>query len=221
MVDFLTSSAQPVEQFPKALNYYLPESITVSGAKQMPLDFHSRKDATSRIYRYQILNRDWKSPIRRNTHYWVRGGLQVSRMAVAARRLVGTHDFRALAAGQPPDKSAIRRVYSWEVWKEGDTIIIEAEANGFLRHQIRKANALLIGVGKGHRPETIISDVLSGKLSAQWECSPLPAHGLCLMEVNYPPTLSPTIGPSSYEVTSPGRELSPRQETVTVDESRA
>lgn len=198
VVDFLTGSAQPVEQFPKALNYYLPESIAVLGAKEMTLDFHSRKNAVSRTYRYLVLNREWKSPIRRNTHYWVRGDLQVCRMAAAARGLAGTHDFRVLAAGHPPGKSAVRRVYRWDVWREEDTVIIEAEAEGFLRQQIRKANALLIQVGKGRYPETLIDETLNGESPVHRECPPLPAHGLCLVEVKYPAGLFPGSGAVGY-----------------------
>ena len=186
VVDFLTRSAHPVDRFPKAMNYYLPEEIKVLAAQEVPLGFHARRAATSRIYRYQILNRTWGSPLRRQTHFWVREELQVARMSAAARGLVGTHDFRVLAASHPPDKSAVRNVYRWDVWKQEDTVIIECQGNGFLRHQIRKANALLVQVGKGRYPESIVSDVLNGRVLWNDICAPVPAHGLCLMEVKYP-----------------------------------
>ena len=206
VVDFLTRSAHPVERFPKALNYYLTDGIMVLTSKWVPLSFHSRKNATSRIYRYHILNRASGSPLRRQTHFWVSQELQVCKMSAAARRLVGVHDFRALAAGHPPEKSAVRRVYRWDVWKEEDTIIIESEANGFLRRQIRKANALLIQVGKGRYPETIISDVLNGQLPEKGECPPVPAHGLCLMEVKYPTISYSNCGPGEDSSDCIGRE---------------
>ena len=207
VVDFLTRSAHSVDRFPKALNYYLPESIKVLAARCVPLSFHSRKDATSRIYRYHILNRAWGSPLRRQTHFWVREALQVPAMSAAARRLVGTQDFRALAPGYPPEKNTVRRVYRWEVWEEEDTVIIESEANGFLKRQIRKANALLIQVGKGRYPENIVSDVLTGQLSAKEECAPVPAHGLCLMEVRYPAISHSNSGLGEYSSGPTGTEL--------------
>ena len=186
VVDFLTQSALPVERFPKAMNYYLPEGIKVLAAQAVPLGFHARKEATSRTYRYHILNRTWGSPLRRHTHFWVRDELQVPKMSVAARGLVGTHDFRALATSHPLEKSAVRKVYRWDVWKQEDTVIIECEGNGFLRHQIRKANALLVQVGKGRYPESIIGDVLNGHVLWNDICAPVPVYGLCLMEVKYP-----------------------------------
>jgi len=185
VVDFPTRSAHPVDSFPKALNHYLPDDIEVQAAWEVSLEFHSRRDAVSRTYRYHILNRPWPSPLRRHTHYWVRNELQVSAMASAARGLVGDHDFRWFAMGLPAEKSALRRVHRWEVWQEGDTVVIECEANGFLRHQIRRANALLIEIGKGRLPESTLKNALEGTLSHPLDCPQAPAHGLCLMKVTY------------------------------------
>ena len=185
VVDFLTRSIHPVEYFPRALNYYLPRDVQVLKAYDVPPEFNSRRDAVSRTYRYYILNRDWPSPLLRHTHLWVRQEIQVMRMAAAACSLVGIHDFRMFTSGFPPEKSTVRRVLRWDVWKEGETIIIEAEANGFLRHQIRKANALLIEIGKGRLPEDTIDRALESELPGPGECPSIPARGLCLIKVSY------------------------------------
>jgi tRNA pseudouridine38-40 synthase len=204
VVDFLTHSTHPVDRFPKALNHYLPDDIEVQAAWEVSPEFHSRRDAVSRTYRYQILNRPWPSPLRRHTHYWVRNDLQVSLMASAARGLVGDHDFRWFAVGFPAEKSAIRRVYRWEVWQEGDTVVIECEANGFLRHQIRRANALLIKIGMGQLPESTLKNALEGTLLHPVDCPQAPAHGLCLMKVTYraPSDPATVAGQSSSPVMS-------------------
>ena len=188
VVDFLTASGHALESFPKALNYYLPQDIKVQSASQVPLDFNSRRNATSRTYRYNILVAPWPSPLRRTTHYWVRQELLVSDMAQAAQSLVGVHDFRALAAGHPKDKSAVRIAYRWDVWQEADTVIIECEANGFLRHQIRKANSILVQVGLGNypeSPESAVIECLKGEPANRVKAPILPPHGLCLMQVKY------------------------------------
>jgi len=214
VVDFLSASVHPVEQFSKALNYYLPKDIVVQAALQVSLEFNSRRDATSRVYRYNILNRLWPSPLRRHTHFAFSGELQVASMESAARRLVGIHDFRALAAGHPPEKSAVREVYRWDVWREGDTIIIECEANGFLRHQIRRVNALLIETGRG-RPESTIIDVISGRLDPVSPAPVLPAHGLCLMKVIYPFEDIQAVGPSHLIIPRENRERGTKTRDVT------
>jgi tRNA pseudouridine38-40 synthase len=186
VVDFLTRARYPVGSFPRALNYYLPADIKIQAAYQVTPEFHSRRYASSRTYRYQILNRRWPSPLYRHTHCWIKESLSVEKMAAAAQGLVGSHDFRPLAAGHPEDKSAVRSVSRWEVWREGDRVIIESEANGFLRHQIRRANAILVEIGKGRWPEKIIEAALQGRLPGGVATPSLPARGLCLMKVTYP-----------------------------------
>ncbi|MEK7806094.1 MAG: tRNA pseudouridine(38-40) synthase TruA, partial [Chloroflexota bacterium] len=186
VVDFLTHSRQPVERFPAALNYYLPPDIKVQAAYRVDPEFNCRWDAISRTYRYSILNRPWPSPLRQHTHLWVKEILNVSGMATAAQSLVGTHNFRPLAVGYPEEKSATRTVLRWNVWREDDTVVIECEANGFLRHQIRRANALLIGVGKGKYPESVTREVLEGEQGELNARRSVPAYGLCLMTVKYP-----------------------------------
>ena len=104
-------------------------------------------------------------------------------MAEAAQYLVGVHDFRPLAIGHPEDRSAVREVMRWEVKRFEDNIVIECEASGFLKHQIRKINGILTEIGRGKYPTDKILQALGGVKSA----TPLlPAHALCLISVKYP-----------------------------------
>ena len=196
VVDFQTASKHPADTFNNALNYYLPVDIRVQQAFEMAPEFHSRRDATSRLYRYQILNRRWPSPLRRRECHWIREPLQIEEMNLAAQDLVGRHDFRPLVPEHPPERSAARNVHRWSVEaaaETGDTIVIRCEANGFLRHQIRRANAILVEIGKGKWPRDAIKVILredsqAGKDEDVWAAMPipsLPAHGLCLVEVTY------------------------------------
>lgn len=190
VVDFLTTSRHDTTVFPRALNYYLPKKIQVQSAYQVPDGFHSRKHASRRTYRYSVLNRDWASPLAGNQWLWVRGDLNVERMAAAAQSLVGKHDFRPFAPGFPVEKSSKRHVNRWDVWREDDAVIFECEANGFMKHQIRRTNGLLLQVGKGRWPTSVVADVIAGKCEYQVEWPSIPAHGLCLMKVTYPDCLS-------------------------------
>ena len=188
VVDFLTASRHPADTFLKALNYYLPPDIRVQQAWEMTPDFHSRRDAASRIYRYQILNRPAPPALRRREWHWIQEGLTVERMNRAAQDLVGVHDFRPLAPGHPRDKSAVRQVYRWAVDGNGEEVVIHCEANGFLRQQIRRANAILVEIGKGNWPVDTLRRILAGEdtpeAAGNWPV--LPAQGLCLVQVTYP-----------------------------------
>lgn len=183
VVDFLTGTQHPLERFAPALNYHLPEDINVLEAWRVDQDFDSRRNAVSRTYQYSILNRPAPSPLRRSTHFWIRECLDTGKMAEAAQLLVGVHDFRALASGHPKDRSAVREVVRWEVTRTEDNIVIECEANGFLKQQIRKANGILTEIGRGKYPVERVTQALAGAVAG----TPLlPAHGLCLISVKYP-----------------------------------
>jgi tRNA pseudouridine38-40 synthase len=185
VVDFLTRTRRPLERFAPALNYFLPDDIRVLKARKVDERFDSRRSALSRTYRYHVLVREWPSPLRRGTHFWLRGPLDTEAMARAARSLTGVHDFRPLAAGHPEDRSAVRNVQRWEVFRNGESLTIECEANGFLKHQIRKANGILVEIGKGKQPESLVKRVLEGGETIAG-IPMLSAHGLCLIEVKYP-----------------------------------
>ena len=196
MVDFLTGAQHPLERFAPALNYHLPEDINVLEAYRVDPDFNSRRRALSRTYQYSILNRQAPSPLRRHTHLWIREGLDTEKMTEAAQFLVGVHDFRALAAGHPKDRSAVREVMRWEIEKSEDNIVIECEATGFLKQQIRKANGILTEIGRGRFPVDKVTQALAGDVSG----TPLlPAHGLCLISVKYPSPIKIGLGNTGPE----------------------
>ena len=185
VVDFLTGSGRPTERFLPALNYFLPEDIRVLRAKEVARQFHSRRWATGRVYRYRALAQPEPTALLRHTHLWIREPLDAQRINEAAGALVGTHDFRAIAAGHPADRSAVRTVKRWEAHWQGNTLVIECEANGFLKQQIRKANAILVEIGKGKQPIELMEQTILGVPGIP-EIPLLPARGLILIEVKYP-----------------------------------
>ena len=185
VVDFLTGSRHPVDKFPPAMNYFLPGDIRVLRALPVAAGFHSRRSALGRRYEYRILARAEPSALRRHTHLWVREPLDIAQMREAAQALVGTQDFRVIASGHPEERSAVRTVSRWDVVRDGDTVVVECEANGFLKQQIRKANAILLEIGKGRQPVELMQQTLEGR-DAVPEIPLLPARGLCLIEVKYP-----------------------------------
>ncbi len=186
VVDFLTGTQHPLDRFAPAMNYHLPEDINVLEACWVQEEFDSRRCALSRTYQYSILNRHSPSPLRRYTHLWITDSLDTEKMAEGAQLLVGRHDFRPLAPGHPRDRSAVREVIRWGVERTQDCIVIECEANGFLKQQIRKANGILTEIGRGKYPVERVTEALAGEVAG---IPLLSAHGLCLISVKYPSSL--------------------------------
>ena len=194
VVDFLTNAPYTINTFVNALNDSLPPQVKVTGAYEVPLAFNSRRDALSRVYCYTILNSPYPSPLLRNYAYWVRKPLNVGAMLEEARSLVGRHNFSPFTLKLPPGRSAMRHVTRWHVWQEGTLVFIEAEANSYLPHQVRKCNRLLVEIGLGKWPPGKVSQVLNGIPEESKQIPLLPAKGLCLMKVNYPDFLPVSDG---------------------------
>ena len=185
VVEFLTSAQLPEETWTKALNFYLPWDIKVRETHKPPLHFHSRRDALARTYRYTILNRDTPSPLLHDHCAWIRYPLDIEAMARSAKFLIGNHDFSAFTVSLPPGKSAVRKVNRWDVWREGDRILIEAQANAFMMHQILRTNGVLLDVGRGKAPVSAVHDMMNNSIIEGKSFMGLPSKGLCLMWVDY------------------------------------
>ena len=193
VVDFVTRATYSAQTFINALNYYLPVDIRIVTGQDVKPEFNARRDARSRVYRYLIWNRDSPPALYRRQCHWVREPLAIRRMNEAAHFLAGVHDFRVFAPGHPVEKSGEREVHRWEV-SEGQemrgTVVITSEANGFMQHQIRRTNAVLVEIGKGKLPADCIANILGEAANkepvARIDSIPtLPARGLCLVEVKY------------------------------------
>jgi len=182
----------------KALNYFLPPAIRVKSAMDVQPTFDPRRDAISRVYRYTIANQETAPALERNQVHWIRQRLNVKNMHAAAQYLVGTHDFKEFAAPMQNSKSTIRKMFRSEVWKENNSIFVELEANAFLTHQVRKIVSVLVGVGIGKASPTIILDALNKNITLdKW--APVPAKGLCLLQVKYPNIMWKKEGSYAHE----------------------
>ena len=69
--------------------------------------------------------------------------------------------------------------------KNGDMVTFIIAANSFLRHQVRNTAGALIRVGLGKMTVAKFQDLVEAKSPGlAWPTAP--AHGLCLMQINYP-----------------------------------
>ena len=110
---------------------------------------------------------------------------ETTRIRGASRTDSGVHAYGQIVDGLIKDKYSIRTVQKALNHYLPSDITIECEGNGFLRQQIRRANAILIEIGKNKWPDTSIKDTLEDKFEKGKSHTVLPALGLCLMEVKY------------------------------------
>jgi len=139
-------------------------------------------------YRYTIYTGQLR-PIRQIRFCWhIPGPLSVEAMNVAAQHLVGTRDFRSFAAAVYEDQNAVRTVFRCNVTRgfngDPDTLSIDIEGDGFLRHMVRILVGTLVDISHGHwRPEEIVDILEARDRSAAGHLAP--ASGLCLEWIQY------------------------------------
>jgi len=159
-------------------NVNLPDDISINWVQPVTDSFHARFSATSRSYRYLMLNRSSRSAIWRNRAVWVRRPLDVERMQAGAEHLLGTHDFSSYRAVGCQAKSPVRSVFSLDISREGEMISIEITANAFLHHMVRN-------IGEGERQVGWTREVLEQRDRTLAGVT-APPQGLYLKKVGYP-----------------------------------
>lgn len=186
--------ALPPERVAEALNFHMkPHAVVVVAARIAPEGWHPRFDARRRRYRYLILNRRAR-PARALGRVWhVPHPLAAEPMAEAAQLLLGRHDFTSFRAASCQAKSPLRTLDRLDVRRDGETIIIDAEARSFLHHQVRNMVGTLKLVGDGAWPPQRVAEALAACNRAA--AGPTaPPDGLTFMSVDYPLALFPQIG---------------------------
>ena len=166
-------------------NTNLPPDISVSWVQHVSDEFHARFSATSRSYRYVILNRLQRSALHRHRAWWVHQPLDEKIMHEAAQSLLGEHDFSAFRAAGCQANRAMRNVTSISVARSGDWVTLDVTANAFLMHMVRNITGTLAAIGQGEQPVGWISEVLASRDRTLGGVT-APPHGLTLVAVDYP-----------------------------------
>jgi tRNA pseudouridine38-40 synthase len=105
-------------------------------------------------------------------------------MVQAANLLVGSFDFASF--GKPPQgENTVRTVHRAEWQERGRCLFFEIKANAFLYRMVRSLVGTLVQVGLGRLSLDGFREVLQARDRRQGKYL-APAHGLCLMRVDYP-----------------------------------
>ena len=188
VVGFWTKSNLSAQTFIRALNYYLPEDISVKAACRVNRDFDVRRDALSREYEYRVWNSYNRSPFVKDFAYLVKNELNIKIMNRACKSLEGEHDFASFATFLGELKSTMRHVYKAKVIRQESLVIFHMVANSFLPHQVRNTVGLLIRVGLGKVTLEQFRQIMEAR-TLGLAGPTAPAYGLCLTKVHYPSAL--------------------------------
>ena len=203
VANFSTESQIPIDNIRSGLQHFLPEDIVVVEADEVADDFHSTYAALGKWYRYVIHNAGPRHPFLGSYAWQYEAELDIAAMQQAARRLLGTHDFRAFETQHPNRASSVRTIHrldvarhaqfsTWSLWPvdgeatddSGPFVWIDIAADGFLYNMVRAITGTLVQVGRGRMTADELTGVLEeGTRDDAGETAP--ACGLYLMQVEY------------------------------------
>jgi tRNA pseudouridine38-40 synthase len=185
VANFRVSSLLLPSIFFKALNALLPPSIIIKEAEYVPIDFHARYDAKSKVYEYRVLNEFLHSPFLRHYAWHIPRSLDVSVMKQCLQIIQGAHDFSSFYSPGAGKINPVRTVIQAELEIEKDDLLtFILEANGFLRYMVRKLIGTIVRVGLGRLSVDGFAEILESR-DRQHPGTKAPPEGLYLKDVKY------------------------------------
>jgi tRNA pseudouridine38-40 synthase len=162
-----------------------PAPIAVLACEIVADDWHARFSCTGRSYLYRIVNRRAPLTLERGKAWLVTRQLDAEAMHRAAQALVGSHDFTTFRSVHCQAQSPVKTLDRLDVRREGEAVLIEAEARSFLHHQVRSMVGCLALVGMGRWPEDRIAQALAARDRAELGLN-APPDGLYFVAAHYP-----------------------------------
>ena len=171
----------------RALNSVLPEDVRVLRAWGVPAEFHARRSALGKRYRYRLA---WGAvlPPWENLRRWhVSHPLDADAMATSLADIPGEHDFAAFALSGHSGRGVrgtVRVVTLAHLRVRGRRLDIVLEGDGFLRGMVRRIVGGLVDVGRGAQPPGWFAALLRDRRTLP-PAPTAPPHGLTLERVFY------------------------------------
>ncbi len=211
VVNFTTSSSIPIERWMLALNTRLPNDIVVQSAFTVSDQFHARRKALSKTYRYSINCNRNPDLFRRRYEFHHPTPLDFDAMRSSLAHLIGEHDFSSFTAPQSTKSSHVRTILKTNLELEEDSLgsfaftydnhnldwdrrhypgkqrgvmHLYITGTGFLYNMVRIIAGTLIQIGEGKRSSADMAAILAAKNRAKAGPTAVP-HGLSLWEVEY------------------------------------
>ncbi|MCR4735663.1 MAG: tRNA pseudouridine(38-40) synthase TruA [Treponema sp.] len=180
----------PAQNYVRALNAFLPLDIRILEAKEVPEDFNSRKNATSRVYRYFISYGE-SLPANNSRFSWFIAKYQpnLERLNHYASCLRGELNCASFAASGDESLSTNRYIddahffIQKDLWGN-DILVFQIEANAFLWKMVRTLTGTLINLDRTNAPLDSMQKILEAQDRRKAGVT-APADGLFLYEIKF------------------------------------
>jgi tRNA pseudouridine38-40 synthase len=186
---FTSSAELPLGRLPAALTSRLPHDVKVTAAALASDSFSPSAEALAKGYSYRIVHgcrlASQRPLFGRQYTAWTPYRLDAVAMNLAARALLGRHDFTSFARLHHGRESAVRTVHECMVRAAGRRrCVLEIAGDGFLYNMVRIIAGTLIEVGRGKIEPRRVEEILAAR-DRNAAGPTAPAQGLCLEWVRY------------------------------------
>jgi tRNA pseudouridine38-40 synthase len=169
----------------RRLRRLLPHDISLLSLTEAPAGFDARFSALERRYIYRLRDTPGGDPLQRGmVAAWPRL-LDVDAMNAAAAHLLGQHDYAAFCRKRA-GATTIRELRELSVRRRAGVIETTVRADAFCHSMVRSLMGTLVAVGDGRQGPEWSAAVLRGAVRDS-RVKVMPAHGLVLEKVVYPP----------------------------------
>lgn len=167
-----------------AVNANLPPAVRVTGIRLVPPDFHARRSALWREYRYFVWHGKFCYPHIEKYVWWNKRKWNMEKVREACSIMEGTHNFRAFCRVSECPENSFRKILRLRVCSNRNLTVFRIRGNAFLTNMVRimMGNINLVGIEK--YDTEWINELLSGK-SRIFSGATAPPSGLFLWSVGY------------------------------------
>jgi len=165
-----------LKKLKKSLNEMLPKALHVESIKEVSEDFHARYSAKKRVYRY-IIKEGISNPFTDDFITFL-NSVDFKILQKNIQLFVGEFNFKYFMKTGSDVGSTQREIYKAFAYKHKDYIVLNFEANGFLRSQIRLMVGALLTLN-----ELEIKEQLS--CEKKYKIKPAKCNGLYLAKIKY------------------------------------
>ena len=164
-----------------ALNSLLPPDVRVIEVENVSNDTHARFSVKRKIYQYKINNGSY-DPLLNSYYYQIPYKVNITKLKQCSKLFIGVHNFKNFVSGERDNYEAI--IYSINIEKHDDFIIITFEGKSFYRYMVRNMVGTMLDVATNKKTIEDVKEMLDN-YNKEKTPTCAPAQGLYLMQIFY------------------------------------
>jgi len=184
-IHFFVETTLPVRAVFHRANRSLPNDIVIRRMGEAPAEFHARRHASLRHYRYRLLHRPTPPAVERHTWTHFAWPLDRSLLEQTVARFEGHHDFAAFRSSACRAKRTSLTLVRSRLTVDGDRLTFDFACRSFLHHMVRILVGTALDVARGCLALGNIERLLTGKGDRSQAGRTAPPQGLLLLGVEY------------------------------------